>query len=380
MFSNLSVRTFRWSVNLHKKGDAAKNLELPKKSVKSKKSTETPEKSKKIVGAKKDQTDKTLKKLKLADLKYELESRGQVTSGVKAVLVERLAGILEKEGHDPHTFVFNDPKIESVPKKKVKAKKTSELSQKQFKPLPLTTKYYFSLYPFKAQDLSAYAHHDPADTKYFEMLSLKVNKAQKVADLEKVKAVVEEIKKESTPIKPQSSQSPLLDIAEAKLKTEMEAKKKAEMEAKKKAEAEAELKAEAEAKKKAEAEAKKKAEAEAKKKAEAEAKLKAEMEAKKKAETEAKSKAEAEAKKKMEEEAKKKAEAEAKMKAEMEAKFKAEAEAKKKTSDSEAVNVEAVPIEQRSGAVRHMNDAKVDESGSIIDALKNWWKKFQSPK
>ena len=58
MFSNLSVRTFRWSVNLHKKGDAAKNLELPKKSVKSKKSTETPEKSKKIVGAKKDQTDK----------------------------------------------------------------------------------------------------------------------------------------------------------------------------------------------------------------------------------------------------------------------------------------------------------------------------------
>ena len=90
--------------------------------------------------------------------------------------------------------------------------------------------------------------------------------------------------------------------------------------------------------------------------------------------------AESEAKKKMEEEAKKKAEAEAKMKAEMEAKFKAEAEAKKKTSDSEAVNVEAVPIEQRSGAVRHMNDAKVDESGSIIDALKNWWKKFQSPK
>ena len=117
MFSNLSVRTFRWSVNLHKKGDAAK-LELPKKSVKSKKSTETPEKSKKTVGAKKDQTDRTLKKLKLTDLKLELESRGQVTSGVKAVLVERLAGILEKDGHDPHTFVFNDPKIESCPRKK----------------------------------------------------------------------------------------------------------------------------------------------------------------------------------------------------------------------------------------------------------------------
>merc|ERR1712141_566988 len=105
-----------------------------------------------------------------------------------------------------------------------------------------------------------------------------------------------------------------------------------------------------------------------------------EEEAKKKAEAEAKVKAEADAKKKMEEEAKKKAEAEAKMKAEMEAKFKAEAEAKRKSSDSEAVNVEAVPIEQRSGAVRHMNDAKVDESGSIIDALKNWWKKFQSTK
>merc|ERR1712029_689897 len=103
---------------------------------------------------------------------------------------------------------------------------SSELSQKQFKPLPLTTKYYFSLYPFKAQDLSAYAHHDPVDTKYFEMLSLKVNKAQKVADLEKVKAVVEEIKK----------------------KSEAEAKKKAEAEAKKKAEAEAKLNAEMEAK------------------------------------------------------------------------------------------------------------------------------------
>merc|ERR1712062_284138 len=113
-------------------------------------------------------------------------------------------------------------------------------------------------------------------------------------------------------------------------------------------------------------------EEEAKRKAEVEAKIKAEMEAKKKALAEARLKADAEAKKK--------AETEAKLKAEMEAKFKAEAEAKKKTSDSEAVNVEAVPIEQRSGAVRHMNDAKVDESGSIIDALKNWWKKFQSPK
>ena len=132
---------------LSKKGDVSKNveklIELPKKTVKSrKKSTEEKvlENLKKTVGTKKKKADRELKNLKVADLKLELESRGQLTSGLKAVLVERLAGILEKEGHDPLTFVFNglkvdEPKVESkdeevnnavqkVPKKKEKQAQT----------------------------------------------------------------------------------------------------------------------------------------------------------------------------------------------------------------------------------------------------------------
>ena len=323
MFSNtISVRTFRWSVNLlSKKGDVSKNveksIELPKKTVKSKKKSteekvkEAPENPKKTVGTKKKKADRELKNLKVADLKLELESRGQVTSGVKAVLVERLAGILEKEGHDPLTFVFNGPKVDEpkveskdavhkVPKKKEKTspkKASRELDQNQFRVLPLTIKYYFSLYPLKAQDLSGYADHDPTDTKYFEMLSMKVDKAQKEAEMEKVKAVVEEIKEseknkaqpqvreESKPVKPQSSQvesppskisEPAPELKQAPNKTKQE-------------------------------------------------------------------------------------------------------EVTKVTNEetSEAVNVEAVPLERRSGFVRHMNEPKVDEAGSLTDALKNWWNKFR---
>ena len=328
MFSNtISVRTFRWSVNLlSKKGDVSKNveksIELPKKTVKSKKKSteekvkEAPENPKKTVGTKKKKADRELKNLKVADLKLELESRGQVTSGVKAVLVERLAGILKKEGHDPLTFVFNGPKVDEpkveskdeevnnavhkVPKKKEKTspkKASRELDQNQFRVLPLTIKYYFSLYPLKAQDLSGYADHDPTDTKYFEMLSMKVDKAQKEAEMEKVKAVVEEIKEseknkaqpqvreESKPIKPQSSQvesppskisEPAPELKQAPNKTKQE-------------------------------------------------------------------------------------------------------EVTKVTNEetSEAVNVEAVPLERRSGFVRQMNEPKVDGAGSLTDALKNWWNKFR---
>ena len=50
---------------------------------------------------------KLLKDLRVADLKLELEKRGQATSGVKAVLVERLQNLLKEEGKDPEIFDFN---------------------------------------------------------------------------------------------------------------------------------------------------------------------------------------------------------------------------------------------------------------------------------
>lgn len=50
---------------------------------------------------------KLLKDLRVADLKTELEKRGQVTSGVKAVLVERLQSLLKDDGLDPETYDFN---------------------------------------------------------------------------------------------------------------------------------------------------------------------------------------------------------------------------------------------------------------------------------
>ena len=72
---------------------------------------------------------KLLKDLKVADLKSELESRGQVTSGVKAVLLERLKGILVEEGHDPLVFDFDAPKVEI--ETKVESPKTIEESQSE---------------------------------------------------------------------------------------------------------------------------------------------------------------------------------------------------------------------------------------------------------
>ena len=47
---------------------------------------------------------KLLKDLRVADLKLELEKRGQATSGVKAVLVERLQSSLKEEGEDVLIF------------------------------------------------------------------------------------------------------------------------------------------------------------------------------------------------------------------------------------------------------------------------------------
>ena len=49
---------------------------------------------------------KTLKELKVVELRRELENRGLPTGGTKAILEERLEEALRNEGHDPTTFEF----------------------------------------------------------------------------------------------------------------------------------------------------------------------------------------------------------------------------------------------------------------------------------
>merc|ERR1711981_1299799 len=59
---------------------------------------------------------KLLKDLRVNDLKSELEKRGLATSGVKAVLADRLLKHLREQGQDVDTFDFNSP--EDQPKNK----------------------------------------------------------------------------------------------------------------------------------------------------------------------------------------------------------------------------------------------------------------------
>ena len=67
---------------------------------------------------------KKLKDLKVADLKVELEKRGLAINGTKPVLIERLKGALEEEGHVAEEYNFNEEeKVEEATVEEVETDK-----------------------------------------------------------------------------------------------------------------------------------------------------------------------------------------------------------------------------------------------------------------
>ncbi|VEN36179.1 unnamed protein product, partial [Callosobruchus maculatus] len=74
--------------------------------------------------------------LKVADLRRELDERGAAadSSGLKAVLQDRLRQIMIEEGEDPDTFEFESPEFEWAKKLEAKIEASSkqiEASTKQ---------------------------------------------------------------------------------------------------------------------------------------------------------------------------------------------------------------------------------------------------------
>ena len=74
---------------------------------------------------------KKLKDLKVADLKVELDKRGLQTSGVKAVLIERLKAALQEEGQNGEEIDLNNEEKTEESENQDEAAETSKTEEQQ---------------------------------------------------------------------------------------------------------------------------------------------------------------------------------------------------------------------------------------------------------
>ena len=430
MISNrLSVRTFRWSASLlSKKAETSKNASTTKKTQKDAIEKSTEEKPKKTVKSKKKVTEekeketvekpkkKTVAKKKKADIEQSIEitadlpvkksrakkkaaeetgevkpkkttakkkkdekatsekseetkapkkkaktSTKKATKASKEALeemkqkpVERVLPVTLKYYFSLYPFKTQDLSdywypTESKFKKVVQEDKSDAIvpEETKMRVLPVMPKYYFSLYPFKTEDLSAYPNHDPTDTKYFEMLSLKL----KEAELEKVKAVVEEIKEIEKGKMAQVEQAEPSPTLKSEQNVNMTDAAASETVSKPEMPSET-VKVD---------------------KVENVTKTDGTNESANEVKT-----SEVESKPQKSEPSKI---SEPESKVTENVKATDDVANDESTKTSEAVNVEAVPLEERSGFVQEMHKPKNDDNeGSIFNALKNWWNKFKLPK